>query len=274
MNEQEPWLHSATSAAERMRLRQTFGQVAAGYDGARPEYPAELYADLIAATGIGPGDRLLEVGCATGKATRPLAAAGYPVTCVELGAELAAVARHNLAAYDVEVVHGRFEDWDRGGFALVYAATSWHWIDPAVRYQRAWQALRAGGHLAFWSATHVVPAQGGDPFFEQIQPVYDSIGDGLPDGMTWPRPGQLPQSRQQIAGTGLFEVALIRQYDWIVEYSAAEYIALISTFSGHIAMADWQRERLFAETRRLLGTRKVRRHWGSALHVARRLPLP
>jgi SAM-dependent methyltransferase len=273
MEEKEPWLHSINSDAERVSLRETFGQAADSYDRARPEYPAELYADLVTAARLEPGDRLLEVGCATGKATRPLAARGYQITCVELGEELAAGARENLAPYGVEVVHGRFEDWDRSGFALVYAATAWHWIDPEVRYQRAWAALREGGHLAFWSATHVLPEVGGDPFFDQIQLVYDSIGEKLPEGMTWPRPGKLPEWREQITATELFDVAAIRQYDWEVEYTAVEYIALLATFSNHIAMADWQRERLFDGVRRLLGSRKVRRHWGVVLHVARRLPL-
>lgn len=256
--------------SERLTLRETFRQAADSYDQARPEYPAALYRDLIEATGIEPGDRLLEVGCATGKATRPLAALGYRITCVELGPELAAGARINLAPYDVEVVDGRFEDWDRDGFALVYAATAWHWIDPAVRYQRAHSALREGGYLAFWSAGHVLPEVGADPFFEQIQLVYDSLGERLPDGMDWPRPGKLPDKREEISATGLFDVVAIRQYDWEIEYTAPEYIALLETFSGHIAMEDWQRERLFSATRRLLGDRKVRRGWGSVLQVARR----
>jgi SAM-dependent methyltransferase len=272
MEEKKPWLHSITSDTERIMLRETFGQAADSYDRARPEYPAELYQDLIAATGIEPGDRLLEVGCATGKATRPLAARGYQISCVELGEELAAGARANLAPYGVEVVHGRFEDWDRDGFALVYAATAWHWIDPAVRYRRAWETLREGGHLAFWSAVHVLPEVGGDPFFPEIQKVYDSLGEQLPDGMDWPRPGKLPEEREQITADGLFEVALIKQYDWELEYTAEEYIALLSTFSGHIAMEEWQRERLFGAIRQLLGDRKVRRHWGAVLHVARRRP--
>jgi SAM-dependent methyltransferase len=270
MSKNEPWIYPISSDTERLVLRETFGQAADSYDRARPEYPAGLYEDLIAAADIGPGDRLLEVGCATGKATRPLAARGYRITCVELGGELAAGARVNLAPYDVEVVHGRFEDWHRGGFALVYAATSWHWIDPDVRYRRAWEVLREDGCLAFWSATHVIPETGGDPFFPEIQKVYDEIGEGVPEGMTWPRPGKLPEWRDQITGTGLFDVALIKQYDWEVEYTAQEYIALLSTFSGHLSMAEWQRERLFGETRRLLGTRKVRRGWGAVLHVARR----
>jgi len=256
---------------QRLALRETFRQAADGYDRARPEYPAILYEDLIAATGIHPGDRLLEVGCATGKATRPLAARGYRITCVELSEELAGGARRNLAPYGVEVVHGRFEDWTGGGFALVYAATSWHWVDPDVRYRRAWEALRESGHLAFWSGSHVLAERGGDPFFDQIQEVYDEIGEGIPDGWTWPRPGGLPEWRSQIEETGLFEVVLIRQYAWEVEYTAEEYIALLKTFSGHITMQEWQRERLFGETRRLLGARKVRRGWGAVLHIGRRI---
>ena len=81
------------------------------------------------------------------------------------------MARQNLAGFDVEVVRGQFEESAAAEPArLVYAATAWHWIDPAVRYQRAWQALSPGGHLAFWEASHVFAA-GGDPFFEEIQDI-------------------------------------------------------------------------------------------------------
>jgi hypothetical protein len=48
---------------------------------------------------------------------------------------------------------------------------------------------------------------------------------------------------------------------------------LLDTFSGHIAMADWQRDRLYGEIRRRLAARpdgQLRRHWGAVLHVARR----
>jgi SAM-dependent methyltransferase len=58
-----------------------------------------------------PGDRLLEIGCATGKATLPLARRGFGVTCIELGPDLARAARANLAGYDVSVVEGSFESW-------------------------------------------------------------------------------------------------------------------------------------------------------------------
>jgi SAM-dependent methyltransferase len=258
---------------KREELRRTFGQAAALYERVRPAYPEELYDDLVAAAGLAAGDRLLEVGCATGKATRPLARRGFRITCVELGAELAAVARQNLAGSDVEIVHGAFEDWRPPDPAsLVYAATAWHWIDPAVRYQRAWQALRPGGHLAFWEATHVF-ADGGDPFFDEIQDIYDEIGEGMPPGWVSPRAGQLPDDRAGIEASGLFAVTGVRQYDWERVYSAEDYIGLLSTFSGHIAMAEWKRQRLYGEIRRRLSLRRehsVRRHWGAVLHVAQR----
>jgi SAM-dependent methyltransferase len=262
-----------TSQPGRESLRQTFDGVAGSYHRARPDYPPELFDDLLRVTDLRPGARLLEVGCATGKATLPLARRGFGITCIELGPELAAAARRNLAGFPVEVVAGRFEEWRPAEpVCCVFAATAWHWIDPAVRYERAWRALEPGGHLAIWTQGHVFP-DGGDPFFREIQEVYDEIGEGLPADTRWLRPGELPDERAGIEASGRFEVTAIRQYDWEVTYTAEEYIELLSTFSGHITMADWQRDRLFGEVRRRLAQRpdrSVRRGWGAVLNVARR----
>jgi protein-L-isoaspartate O-methyltransferase len=84
---------------DRNQLRRTFESAARLYQRARPEYPAELFAELIRLAGLAPGDRLLEVGCATGKATAPLARRGFRITCVELGPELAKLARQNLSGF-------------------------------------------------------------------------------------------------------------------------------------------------------------------------------
>ncbi len=258
---------------ERERLRQTFDQAAESYDRIRPAYPESLFDDLVALASLEPGDHLLEVGCGTGQATLPLARRGFRVTCIEPGPGLAAIARRNLAGFGVEVVEGRFEDWRAGDpVSCVFCATAWHWIDPEMRYAQAWRALRPGGHLALWEQRHVFP-DGGDPFFREIQDVYDEIGEGLPAGSPWPRPGELPDDRADIEASGLFEAVAVRQYDWEVVYSADEYIELLSTFSGHLSMADWQRDRLFGEIRRRLALRpgqSVRRGWGAVLHVARR----
>jgi SAM-dependent methyltransferase len=214
---------------DRERLRATFDVAAQLYDLARPSYPPELFDELVRLAELQPGARLLEIGCGTGKATIPLARRGFEITAVELGNELGGRARRNLAGFaGVEIVQSNFESWRPPAGAtydLVFAATSWHWVDPMVRYRKAWELLRSGGHLAVWSASHVFPA-GGDPFFGEIQNVYDAIGERLPPGSTYPRPGELPDWRDEIEAGGLFGDTKIRQFDWSVSYDAEGYINL------------------------------------------------
>jgi SAM-dependent methyltransferase len=264
-------------STERERLRTTFDSAASRYRDARPDYPAELYDDLAHGARLRKGDHLLEVGCGTGRATLNLAGRGFRITCVELGERLAARARDNLASFpEVRVDQAAFESWQHppsSDFGLVYAATAWHWIDPTLRYRKAWRVLRPGGHLAFWSATHAFPRDG-DPFFDEIQEIYDEIGEGLPADASRPGPGQLPDQRSEIEDTGLFTPVAATQFDWEVSYDADGYLGLLDTFSGHLAMQQWQRDRLYGEIRRRLAKRPdgtLRRHWGAVLHVARRL---
>jgi len=216
----------------------------------------------------------LRAGCNCGEAMP--AQRGFQITCVEPGPALAAAARRNLAGFDaVKVEEIRFEDWapESEPFDLVFAATSWHWVDPRVRYAKAADALRPRGHLAFWGAQHVIPYDG-DPFFLEIQEIYDEIGEGLPPDATVTRPGELSDQRSEIDASAQFEVVDITQFDWETTYDAGGYIDLLNTFSGHIAMRDWQRERLYGEIRRRLAERpdgQLRRHSGGVLHIARRL---
>jgi SAM-dependent methyltransferase len=268
------------SDADRDRLKVTFDTIADRYHQARPAYPEELFAALVAGARLRPGARLLEVGCGTGMATMPLATRGYAITCLEPGPRLAASARQRLAAYpNVQIVAQAFEDWqptEAGSFDLVYAATAWHWIDPSVGYQLAWRCLRPGGHLAMWGAGHVLPADG-DPFFREIQDVYDEVGEGLPPDTEFPVPGQQPTIRSEIERDGLFTVTVATEFVWELRYTAEEYISLLDTFSGHIDMADWQRDRIYGEVRRRLAVRPdgtLRRHWGAVLQIARRLEVP
>ncbi|MGH3379200.1 MAG: alpha/beta fold hydrolase [Actinoallomurus sp.] len=259
-------------------LRTTFDRAASGYQSARPDYPDELYTDLLAITGLRPPARLLEVGCGPGKATLPLAREGFAITAVELGAALATQARRNLAGFpDVSVVTSALEEWRPPGgarFDLVYAATAWKWVDPRARYAKAAALLRPDGHLAVWNAGHALP-EGFDPFFTAIQKVYDELGEG--DGSPWPPPGPEEQpdpTAAEFAADGRFEVVGVRPYVWALRYTAEEYLALLDTFSGHIAMDPARRDHLYGEVRRLLALRedgRLTRHWSAVLTVGRLL---
>ncbi len=262
---------------DRERLRATFDTAAAKYADARPSYPDELIEQLVESTGVTSDSRLVEVGCGPGTATQALALRNFRITALELGPALAAVARLRLQPFPrVEVVNEPFETWagERHSIDLVYAATAWHWIDPDIRYRRAWELLRPGGHLAWWTAGHILP-EDADPFFREIQTVYDEIGEGLPPGVDLPTAS--PIRTDEIEESGLFDVSYVKQFRWDIAYDTVGYLALLSSFSGHIAMEPSKREYLFAEITRRISERsdgRIRKHWGSALHIARRREVP
>ena len=256
--------------------RSTFDRAASTYHDARPDYPRELLDAVVVGTGADRASRLCEIGPGSGKATLPLAARGLSITAVELGPALAAEAADRLRAFPaVTVVRADFEKWAASTsqrFDVVCAATSWHWLDPDSRCALAARITVPGGRLALWSALHVLP-DGGDPFFDQIQEVYEEIGEGLPPDAVRPRPGHLPDSTAEILASGLYGDVAVRHFDWEVTYDAESYLALLDTFSGHIAMRSDQRDRLYGEIRRRLSARpdrRLRRHWGAVLHLARR----
>jgi SAM-dependent methyltransferase len=188
-----------------------------------------------------PGASLLEIGCGPGNATRQFAAAGHPITCIEPGVRLAALAASNLASHPhVRIENARFEEWPirAGAFHLVYAAQSFHWVDPDVGYARAARCLCEGGALAlFWNR----PA-GTDPRLRAaLDAVYERHAPGL-SRVT--RPLELPGVEEAVARTGCFGPVEISHYRWTDVRSADEYARLTATYSDHAALPEAQRRAL------------------------------
>jgi len=90
---------AAKLAIVASELRAIFDEDAERYDRARPGYPDVLFDDLCELAQLDAGSRVLEIGCGTGQATRRFAQRGMAIVAVELGANLAAVTRRNLAAF-------------------------------------------------------------------------------------------------------------------------------------------------------------------------------
>jgi SAM-dependent methyltransferase len=258
-------------------LKTTFNEDAELYHRARPRYPDRVFDDLLEMANLQPDASLLEVGCGTGRFTLGLAQRGFQITCVELGENLAAVARRNLAPFpDVKIVVAPFEEWDAEGetFDLVYAATAWHWIDPEVKYRKAADSLKRRGALAIIDGgVHAFPADA-DRFFFDIQDAYKAIGEGHPEE-DWPPPlpEDAPDFREEIEGSGLFTDFQSKRHLWELMYTAEEYIDLLNTFSGHIALDPDKRDYLYQSVRDLINARsdpRIRRHWLAILNLARK----
>jgi SAM-dependent methyltransferase len=226
----------------REQLRKTFGEDAELYDRVRPTYPPNLYDDLAALLGNPDRPRVLEIGCGTGQATVPMIERGWSVKAVELSPELSRVARANLP--ELEVITAPFESWPLPAekFDLVLSATAFHWIDPEIRVPKSADALRPGGVLAVVSTHHI--AGGSEKFWVDVQSCYRRFtSDADEDGM--PPADEIPKDSAEIDASGRFGPTHFRRYEWEQTYTTAEYLDLISSYSGHIALTTQARDGLY-----------------------------
>ncbi|MGH9116193.1 MAG: class I SAM-dependent methyltransferase [Acidimicrobiales bacterium] len=251
---------------EARKAGRVFDTLASEYDASRPGYPAQAIASVVAACGLCPGKRVLEVGCGTGQATRPLAETGCAIRCLEPGANLASLARQNLRSLpNVEVVEQPFESADEpaGAYDAIVSATAFHWIDPQVSYAKAARLLGPGGHLALLTNAH---AAGGtqDAIAGEVQKLHLRFA---PDLGAWTFP-----SVEAVCGraTGDGDIAAVwsrvdrklgdppalghvffppavATYPWVASYDRAGYLAMLGTHSTYALMDARRREQLMEE---------------------------
>ena len=230
-----------------IQLRQTSAQEAQLYDKDQPDYPEALFADLAAFSGIAADGRVLAIGSGSGKAMLPLARRGYHILGVEVGASLTAAARCHLSEYPrVSIQSAAFEDWpgEAAAFDLAFSAPSFHWLDPAISYQKTARVLKPAGTLAIFQHVHV-QSEASQGFFETIQPIYQRE-DPRFRPMVWPHKVAEP-GKAEIERSGLFSEVTVRRYRWNVSYDPASYLCLLNTYSGHRVLDCQSRHRLFHE---------------------------
>jgi len=245
---------------ERKRRRASFDEHATSYDSVRPSYPDAVFDGVAELARLRRGARIVEIGCGTGQATVPLARRGYRITCVELGGELAAIARRNVAAFPhVGVVNASFESWEppRSDFDAVVSFSAFDWVDPEVGYRKSAALLRPGGALAIVTNRPVLP-DGGDPFLAEVRADYVAVGADL-NATSAPHPDEVEDRRTVLEATGLFADVEVRRLLWELTFDADGYAALISTYSAHRALGDDVRERLLDRIRARIDARPQRR---------------
>ena len=207
----------------------------------------------------------------------PFARRDYRILCVELGDNLAAVARHNLRAYpEAEVRTGAFEAWpvEEAAFDLAISATAFHWLDPEIAYPKAAHALKPGGAIALFWNLHV-QSEADQGFFEEVQKIYERETPELTGDYTpLRRPDDEPEPvREEIERTGLFGPVAVRRYPWDQAYDAASYIRVLDTYSGHRNLDPRARERLYQSIAHLIDTSyngRITKGYLTILYVAER----
>ena len=259
-------------------LARTFNQAASAYDG-RPGYPAIVYEVLARECGVTHGTRVLEIGPGLGQATLPLLRMGAVVTAVEPGPEMAALLRERMPDSNLNIIVSRFEDASVAddSFDLVTAATSFHWVDPAVGIAKAARLLHDGGWLALWWTIWGGDSDRPDPFHGALLPVMARKAPELirdEHGSNAYR-RDLDARVSLAESDGSFGPVHKHVIDWEGTHDPAGLRRLFATFAGWIALADNTRNDLLDEVERIARDQfggSVTRPYQTIIYLARRHP--
>lgn len=230
-------------------LANSFDKNAAEYRQFRPEYPVSLSKEIVRALGLSKGCRILEIGCGAGQATGLFSDLEPVQVSIDPGSNLLDECRAlhgDKPGYSFECC--TFEDYedDPASFDLIYAATSFHWLERGLRFKRAARFLNKRGGLAVFSDRHTKGIEG---FFIEVQELYTKFAPQLIPGNTMEPQGDSCEEKNPLS---LIHEA---KYDRDITYNSDDYIGLLKTFSGHIALGEARLNNLCEGIRPLIDTK-------------------
>jgi len=255
-----------------MEQRFAFDQIANVYKAARPDYPEALIDDVVSYADLKHSDKILEVGCGTGQATRSFAKRGFTIVAMDPGPEMLRGAREGLADFsNVEFLQTTFEAWPatRGEFRLIVAAQAWHWVSAEVRFVKAAEALAPEGSLAIFGQVPVgLPA----PLLSQFKEIYlRHTGKWGPPPEAWylpsgPFKGWFDESM-------MFGAVTHKSYLWKWRHTTSSYLDFLRTKSDLLMLESAMREEMLGELAQAIddGGGRLTVDYETHLYAARRL---
>src|SRR5262245_9499097 len=125
---------------------------------ARSPYPARLIELVASACGLGPADRVMDLGCGPGPLTVAFAPRVGVVVAVDPEPEMLAQARRNAAgvAGTIEFVEGSSRDLGPalGRFRLVTIGRAFHWMDRVETLRRLAAIVEPDGAVVLFGDDH------------------------------------------------------------------------------------------------------------------------
>ncbi|HVX13803.1 MAG TPA: class I SAM-dependent methyltransferase [Pirellulales bacterium] len=185
----------------------------------RAKRRAEL---IVRAANIGPGMRVLEIGCGTGLFTEFFVAAGASVCAVDISPDLLELARQRgIDPKGVKFYCGEFESLDLPGpFDAVVGSSVLHHLDIALSLARIRDDLVPGGRLSFAEPNYLNP----QVWAERRIPVVRRMMGASPDETAIVR-WRLGRSLRELG----FEDISIRNFDWLHPAVPAALIPIVSS---------------------------------------------
>lgn len=233
-------------------LEWTFDTVAPAYERLRPGYADELYRRLLAYIPITEASNVAEVGIGGGQATPPILRTGCRLTAIECGARFAELCREKFKDYPrFSVITGKFEElaFEPEQYDLVYSASAFHWIPEAVGYPKVFAMLRHGGAFARF-ANHPFADKGRPELSAAIQALYAVYMSGSTAPAEYSE--AMARERAEIATRYGFVDTCYALFQRTRTFTAKEYVALLGTYSDHIALEEGTRTAFFREIERTI----------------------
>lgn len=233
-------------------LELTFDTVAATYEKLRPGYPDDLYRAIFDYIPIAEKSNVVEVGIGGGQATASFLKTGCSLTAVEYGERFSQLLKEKFRDYPkFSVITGKFEEtrFDDETFDLVFSASAFHWIPEEIGYKKVFSMLKSGGAFARF-ANHPYRDRGNPALSEEIDNIYDkyyySFYQKQREILTEYSEEQA-RERAQIAEKYGFSEIQYKMFYRERRFTAKEYVALLGTYSDHIAIEENIRTEFFSK---------------------------
>lgn len=216
-----------------MEIRLVFDTIPEQFDSYRSRYCPELFAELIAYAGIGPGKAVLELGPGTGQATEPILDTGCDYHAIELGGRLCETMRRKYGhRANFSIVNDDFitHSFGEQRFDMIYSAATIQWIPEEIAFTKTFELLKPGGVLAMM-LTRSDYRTPNEALYQRIQQVY---AEHYKPEQPYPH-RRFQYDHAPLYGYEAFET---RQYSAQRLFTAEEYAGYCGTHCDHINIPE------------------------------------
>jgi ubiquinone/menaquinone biosynthesis C-methylase UbiE len=161
---------------QKARARRWFDRRAGSYEsGVTSRWRDPVQRESLEALQLGAEDRVLDVGCGTGAASRSAASVAALVVGIDLSTEMIRQARElasGLANVHFEIADSEHLPFDDGAFTAVVCSNSFHhYPDPGRAVREMTRVLAPGGRLVLGDAcSDRTAARIADVFLRRFEP--------------------------------------------------------------------------------------------------------
>ena len=229
-----------------------FDKVYRTYDKIRPGYPDQLFRDIFTYKNVGKGSRVFELGIGTGKATQPFIDIECQVASVEPGKKMARFMQQKYKDYpDFSCYNFSFEKYMgfNNTFDLIYSATAIHHMNEEFTYNKIFKLLKSGGAFARF-AYHAGEDVSRPELMAQIKELYVKYMNSPADykGFTQHDADKISLTAEKYG----FINTVSKIYTFTKDFTADEYIKLLSTYPDHMEIEESIRKEFFNEIKKTI----------------------